>query len=145
MSVTVNLYTNTSDRDYVHKTLSDPIVKTCELKGDVDLRRPVLIVTGDASDYSLINYMSIPAFHRSYFVTCRALPGGLIEISGECDVLSSSWDYIKDSKAVIDRQENEYNLYLNDGTFSAYANDMVVTKTFSAGFSTPSYVMVVAG
>lgn len=145
MSVTINFYTNLSDKDYTRKNLTNEISKTCELKGDVSVTDPVLIVTGDASTFSLVNYMYIPDFHRYYFCTCTALPGGLIEVRGTRDVLSSAWAYISNHKAVIERQENRFNLYLNDGTFASYCNDQVITKNFSGGFTTPSYVLVVAG
>lgn len=143
--ITVNFYTNTSDKRCVSKNLTSIASKSCRLKGDCDIVHPVLIVTGDAGDYSACNYMDIADFGRSYFATVRSLPGGLLEISGECDVLSSAWDAIKTQPAVIDRNEKEYNLYLADGTFQAYANSRVITKNFSGGFSTPSYVLVTSG
>lgn len=143
--VTVNFYTNKSDRRQAVKTLEDQIIKTCEFKGDVSVTDPVLIVTGDADDYAFVNYMSIPVFGRSYFCTCRALPGGLIEVTGRVDVLSSAWSLLQNKRAIVARQSEAYNLLLNDGTFQAYANDQVVTKEFSSGFSSPAYVLIVAG
>lgn len=146
MSVTVKLYTNKSDRRVVNKNLSLVAEKSCEFKGDVDAVSPVLILTGDGATYAAsVNYVEIPIFNRKYFARVRVLTGGFIEISCEVDILSSAWDYIKSNQAVIDRQESEYNLYLNDGTFQTYANEMVVTKEFSGGFTTPSYVLVLAG
>lgn len=143
--LSVYLYTNTSDKRVVAKSLTNQITKSCKLKGDCSILNPVLILTGDAGDYSLVNYMYIPDFHRYYFCTVRALTGGLLEVTGEVDVLSSAWPYIANEEAVIDRQETEYNVYLNDGTFQAYAYDQVITKNFSGGFTSPGYVLVVAG
>lgn len=146
MSLTIEFYTNESDRRVASKSLTSIASKTCELKGDCDIVRPVIIVTGDAATYASCNYMYISAFNRYYFASVRSLPGGLLEISGECDILSSAWAAgLGDLSAVIDRQENAWNLYLNDGTFQAYANDQVVTKEFSDGFTNPCYVMVCAG
>ena len=145
MSLTVKFYTNNSDKRVAVKNLTEITSKDCELKGDCSITDPVLIVTGDAATYSLCNYMYIAAFHRYYFAEVTSLPGGLLQISGKVDALSSAWPYIKGSKCVIERQQENFNLYLNDGTFQAYANDQVVTKEFSAGFSSPAYVLIVAG
>lgn len=145
MSLTVNFYTNNSDKRAVVKDLTEIADKSCELKGDCSITDPVLIVTGDAATYSLCNYMYIAAFHRYYFAEVTSLPGGLLQISGKVDVRSSAWPYIKDLDAVLERQQENFNLYLNDGTFQAYANDQVVTKEFSSGFSSPAYVLIVAG
>ena len=146
MSITVNCYTNYSDRRKAQKNLVLIDTKSVELKGDVDLRNPVLILTGDAATYAACNYIEIPAFNRSYFASFTSIPGGMLEARCTCDVLSSAWAHgLKDLNAILARQQENFNLYLNDGTFQAYANDQVVTKEFSAGFSTPSYVLVVAG
>ena len=146
MSVTVYLYSNGSDRRTAVKNLTLISTETCEFKGDVDVLRPVLIMEGAAlTNIATLNYVDIPDLGRSYFASAKILPGGLVEISCEVDVLSTAWDYIKIREAVIARQEHDYNLYLNDGTFQAYANEQVVTKEFSGGFSSPAYVLVLAG
>lgn len=146
MSITVDFYCNKSDSRRAVKDLTLIESKACELKGDVDLLRPRLLVTGDASTYAACNYMHVPAFNRYYYVdSITSTPGGILVISGDVDKLSSAWPYLKDKKAVIERQENAYNLLLNDGTFQAYANDMVITKDFPQGFSSPAYVLIVAG
>ena len=140
--------TNLSDKRTAAKTVETIDTKSCELKGDCSVTDPVLIVTGDAAEYAACNYFTIAAFNRAYFVTGgpTALPGGLLEIRGHCDVLSSAWmQGLDDLDAVIDRQQNVWNLYLNDGTFQGYANDKVITKDFSGGFTSPSFVLVVAG
>ena len=146
MSVTVNFYTNLSEARRAQKSLTLIDAKNCELKGDVDLLNPRLIVTGDAATYAACNYFSIPAFNRSYFLTgIVAVPGGMLEISGEVDKLSSAWPYLTGKRVIVERQENDYNLLLNDGTFQAYANDKVITKDFPQGFDSPAYVLIVAG
>lgn len=146
MSVKINFYVNGSDSRTAQKSLSLIAGKDCELKGDVDVLRPRLIVTGDAAMYASCNYFEIPAFNRFYYLTgCTSVPGGMLEISGEVDPLTSAWPYLAGKSAVIERQENAFNLLLNDGTFQAYANDQVITKDFPEGFGTPAYVLIVAG
>lgn len=146
MSVRLNLYINKSDKRRVEKDLQLMKELDVELKGDVDVANPVMILSGDVEEYAALNYAHVGAFGRYYFLEPpRALPGGLVEISGHVDVLSTCKMQLLASKAVVERQESYYNLYLNDGTFQATANDLVVTKKFSAGFSTPSYVLILAG
>ena len=146
MSVRLDLYRNNSDRRRLEKDLTLMFEKDIDLKGDVDVSNPVIILTGDVSDYAAINYAKIGDFGRFYFLDPpRALPGGLVEISGHVDILSTCKLQLLSSEAVIDRQASYYNLYLNDGTFQAQCNDQVVTKEFSSGFSSPSFVLILAG
>lgn len=156
MSVTVKCYTNLSDRRMANKALELIASKNCEFKGDVDVLRPVLLLTGDASDYSLCNYVQIPDLHRYYYATVKSVPGGMVEISCSPDPLTSAWHLgLADLYAVIERQQEQFNLYLNDGTLKAYANDLIQTKKFTlpspvptgeiGGFGSPQYVVIIAG
>ena len=147
MSVTVTLYKNLSDRKRAQKDLTTIATESCTFKGDVDVMAPVLIFEGDAQTYAYdVNYMYIDAFRRFYFCTVKSLTGGLVQLSGTVDVLTSAWALgLPSKRAIIARQENNYNLYLNDGTLKAYANDMIQTLEWPQGFSTPKYVCIVAG
>lgn len=150
--ITVEFYIATGDPKRVTKDLTLIASKSCELKGDCSIHSPVLIVKGDAATYALCNYLYIPSFKRYYWVSeVVSIPGGMLRVTcGKCDVLSSAWGYIRDLDAVIDRQQDAWNLYLNDGTFQAQANDLVQTKEFTLaagehGFDGPGYVIVIAG
>lgn len=146
MSVTVTFYRNNSDKRRVEKDLTQMFEKSLDLKGDVDVANPIFIITGDVSDYAAVNYMHVGDFGRLYFLDPpRALPGGLVEVSGHVDILSTVAMGLWNATGIIDRQETYYNLYLNDGSFQAQCNDKVVTKEFSAGFSTPNFVLILAG
>jgi hypothetical protein len=150
MSVTLTLYHNNSDKRVVSKNLVQYAQKDIQLKGDVDVMDPTLIVTGNADEYAGVNYFHVSSFGRYYFITgIRALPGGLVEITGHVDVLTSSKSLIMPAEAIIDKQETYYNLYLNDGSFQACVNDIVQTKEFTIGagegFGSPGYVLVIAG
>lgn len=63
------------------------------------------------------------------------------------DVLKSFSEEIKQQYAVVARQENTYNLMLDDGIFMVYQNPKFQTKLFSAEapFETQEFVLVVAG
>ena len=90
--------------------------------------------------------MTILTFGRSYFVNnITSVRNGVFEISAHVDVLSSFKTQIRGNAAIIRRQENKWNLYLNDGVFKVYQNPMVLTKEFPNGFSAPEFVLAVAG
>ena len=90
--------------------------------------------------------MTIEEFNRSYFITnIRAIRTNVYEITGHVDVLSTYADYIKDCTALIRRQENKWNLYLNDSVFKVYQNPVVNTFPFPSGFSTKEFVLAIAG
>ena len=64
------------------------------------------------------------------------------------DVLETYKNGIKSNKAVIKRQQNIFNLYLNDPDFITYNNDKIQTLQIKngAGFSKNwTYVLVING
>ena len=94
------------------------------------------------------NYLYIPDFHRYYFVKdVVSLRKSIYEVSAHCDVLSSAGSGLDSCTGIVRRQENAWNLYLDDGVFKAYSNPNVVQKAFPSGFSTSNmcYILAVAG
>ena len=78
------------------------------------------------------NYMEIPIFNRKYFITdIRSIGRDRWEVSAHVDVLDTYASAIKSNTAVIRRQENVYNLYLNDPDFLTYNYDRIQTKKFT--------------
>ena len=141
----VTLYKNSSEKAKVGKTLASASTHTGTLREGCEVVNPTIIVEGDnLSDY---NYMYIPEFHRYYFITgITSIKKGLWQIDGHCDVLESYKEQIKAQKAVVERQENKYNLYLNDPEWKIYRNKQVLTRTFPNGFSdTGFYYLTVVG
>lgn len=116
------------------------------LKDQTSIIDPVFLITGDITDMLQANYMTVPAFGRAYFITdIQSVRTGLVEISAHVDVLSSYIDALKECSAVIHRQENKWNLYLDDGFFKTYQNPNIVVKKFPSGFTDQSFVLAVAG
>lgn len=141
----VTLYKNTSEKAKVGKTLASASVHTGTLREGCEVVNPTIIVEGvNLSDF---NYMYIPEFHRYYFITgITSVKKGLWQIDGHCDVLESYKEQIKAQKAVVERQENEYNLYLNDPEWKVYTNKQVLTREFPSGFlASGSYFLTVVG
>lgn len=146
MAFNIILQTNNSENNRVTKDLTDISTITGTLRDECSIIDPVILIEGDLSLYTGCNYCTIPTFGRSYFINnIRSIRNNLFEISCHVDVLSSFATQIKANKAIVIRQEENWNLYLNDGVFKVYQNPQVLTKAFPRGFSTQSFVLAVAG
>lgn len=146
MSFDITLQVNKSEKNKMIKSITDIITVTGELKSETSIIDPVIMINCELSDVTKCNYMTIGSFGRSYFVNnIRSIRSGLVEFSCHVDVLSSFADAIKSNSAIVRRQENNWNLYLNDGSFKVYQNPIVLTKEFPSGFTTREFVLAVAG
>lgn len=146
MAFNITLQINSSDKNSFDKNLTNIATLSGVLKGNTSIVDPVITFDGNISNYVNCNYMSIPSFGRSYFVNnITSIRNGVFEISAHVDVLSSFKTQIRENAAIIRRQENDWNLYLNDGVFKVYQNPIILTKEFPTGFSTPEFVLAVAG
>ena len=146
MAFNIVLMTNTSEMNRVTKTTTIISTVSGVLKEQTSIIDPVIKIECDLATVTACNYISIPTFGRFYFVNnIISIRDGLVEFSCHCDVLSSFADAIKANKAIIRRQENNWNLYLNDGSFRVYQNPIILTKDFPYGFNTYEFVLAVAG
>lgn len=146
MAFDVMLQKNNSERNRITKDISEILTVSGELKTETSIIDPVIMIECDLSSVVGCNYISIPTFGRSYFVNnIRSIRSGLVEFSCHVDVLSSFASEIRGNTAIVRRQENNWNLYLNDGSFKVYQNPNVLTKAFPSGFTTQEFVLAVAG
>lgn len=146
MAFSIELKTNNSERNRLTKDTKTIMTVSGVLKEETSIIDPVIKIECELSVITGCNYLSIPSFGRSYFVNdIRSIRNGLVEVSCHVDVLSTYADQIKNNTGIIKRQENEWNLYLNDGTFKVYQNPNVLTKAFPSGFTTQEFVLAVAG
>ena len=146
MAFNIVLQTNNSEPNRVTKSVSDIMTLSGVLKEETSIIDPVIKIECDLATVTGCNYLSIPSFGRSYFVTnIRSIRSGLVEFSCHVDVLSSFADGIKANSAIVKRQENSWNLYLNDGSLKVYQNPIVLTKAFPSGFTTQEFVLAIAG
>ena len=146
MAFDIVLQRNNSERNRVTKDISEILTVSGELKTETSIIDPVIMIECDLSSVVGCNYISIPTFGRSYFVNnIRSIRSGLVEFSCHVDVLSSFATEIRSNTAIVRRQEKNWNLYLNDGTFKIYQNPDVLTKSFPSGFTTQEFVLAVAG
>ncbi len=146
MAFDIKIGINRSERIALDKTFDVFTTLTGTLKAETSIVDPVIIIEADVATLNRANYMEIESFGRFYFITnIKSIRNGLVEISAHCDVLSSFKTAIRGNSGIIAKQENAWNLYLNDGSFKVYQNPMVLTKAFPSGFTSQEFVLGVAG
>lgn len=142
----ISFYVNNSEKNKVDKSLNHIATVSGVLKETTSIIDPVIVIEGDLSSFTNCNYMVIDTFGRSYFVNnIRSVSNGLIEISAHVDVISTYKDSIRSNRAIIKRQQNSWNLYLNDGSLKVYQNPDVIVRAFPSGFTKQEFVLAVAG
>lgn len=147
MSFELKLYKNKSRKNERVKDLDEIETMTGTLRAECSIIDPVIRVE-TSTNLKNCNYMYISKFGRYYFINDIVhVRNNLYEIRAHCDVLSSSGNALLDCVGIIRRQENDWNLYLDDGAFKVYSNPNVVQKAFPSGFSTSNltYILAVAG
>lgn len=142
----VTLFINQSPVNALNKQLTELVSYECRLKDSTSIINPTILLQSELSNLVTANYCYIPTFHRYYFINdITSVNNSIFEISCHVDVLKSFAAVIYTSQAIIKRQENQYNLLINDGSVRTYADSWTFTKTFPAGFSNPSIILNVAG
>lgn len=159
----IALYTNSSPTNKVVKEIGEPLgTVQGVLRDGASVIDPTIIVqlSNDGVWRKGFNYAYIEEFGRYYYVTNIISVSGQVDLGGEfgnpyglwelhmhVDVLMSFQDQIKQQTAIVARQTEKYNLYLDDGTFMSYQNPKLQTKLFSVSdpFETQEFVLMVAG
>lgn len=142
----ITLQVNESDDRKINKTITDISTLTGALREESSIIDPVIMIEGSVSTIAGCNYMTIPEFGRAYFITdITSIRDNLLQVSGHVDVLSTYATQILANTGIVRRQENEWNLYLDDGSFKVYNNPIILTRAFPSGFSTLSFILAVAG
>lgn len=145
--MTVTLYRNNSSPSHADKNLVQLWQGEGTFRKPVSVLRPSFTVEGDLSSYlNRMNYFFIDETSRYYFMgdpVC--INKNLYLISGTVDALSSWKDFIRENTAVIYRQENAYNLLLNDGVFKAEQPMMVQRLKWPTGLVDRQFILTVAG
>lgn len=125
-------YRNLSDVNYVDKVIQEVYTLTGSIIGECSVTDPVISIQiqGEVKPF---NYFYIPEFgNRYYYVTNNTVVRtGVYEISGHVDVLMTYRDGIRNCSALINRQENLRNLYLDDDRFKVTARRKYGVSTFS--------------
>ena len=110
-------FQNTAEPNRVNKTdyLTEQIRVAGNLRDISDVINPS--ITFECTDDKILksNYVYIPAFNRYYFInSITSVRTNLWRVNLHCDVLYSFRNDVLQIKAIIDRQENNFNRYLID-------------------------------
>lgn len=110
-------FQNTAEPNRVNKT--DYLTEQTRVNGNLrdisDVINPS--ITFECADDKILksNYVYIPAFNRYYFInSITSVRANLWRVNLHCDVLYSFRNDVLQIKAIIDRQENNFNRYLID-------------------------------
>lgn len=143
----IKLYNNISDPLKVGKTLQNELSITGDLRDKCDIEHPSIIIEGSAVlNY---NYAYIPEFFRYYFFTKppEAVAANLMRLDLTEDYLETYKTEIKATKAIIKRQERQYNKYLNDPDALSYSYEILSAYAFDTPFTKASipYLTMLGG
>lgn len=150
MSFPIDLMVQTDPTNKLVKSPTPVLTLGGTLRAPASITDPIIEFnfSDNPEVFSKVNYARIETFNRYYFITnIVSTYNNLWEIHMHVDVLMSFADEIKKQVAVVARQEETYNLYLDDGIFMAYQNPIIQTKLFSnpTPFETQNFILLVAG
>lgn len=147
MTVTVDLYNNTSDIRYLDKNMT--LLKTvdCQLYDSSDIDNINIILVYD-NIISSCNFFKIPELKRAYYVAGIMLnPGNNCVLRGKIDVLETYHDDIKQISGIVNRQEHSgisllpdsKILVKNDTVKNIYSSNTAFTTMYG------TYILSVLG
>lgn len=107
------LYKNLSDLNHISKNIISLATVSAVLKNETEITSPVIRLKTAMPPGA--NYCYIPAFERYYYINKQnIIPGGINELSLQCDVLMSFKSIILDSTVIAERSTNHCNKSLPD-------------------------------
>lgn len=144
----LHAYVYTDDSRVIEKSLGTPILINAEFLKSTDLIHTTLVyTTDDKLEYPKFNYIVINSAStikffsqrkRGYFVdwdNAVNVARGVWHIPCILDVLYTYASEILASEQVIDRNENDYNLYLQDNMYAKRAYPLTQCVSEFTGFS----------
>ena len=144
--MTIDIQYNSSEVNRVNKSIITLTRVEGALRNNANTIDPEILIEGDIQDVAGANYLTIYSFKRHYFIrNIESIRTGLYLIRAHVDVLTTYATAIKGNSAIIRRQANSFNLYLDDGVMKIYSNPIVETYEFPTGFNGFMYVMPVVG
>lgn len=141
----VVLINNSSAENVIGKSMSLVASLTGAFRDEVDIVKPVVRI--ERASAVGFNYVYISDFGRYYYVEeVKAFRNNILELSLTCDPLESFKTQILNHDAIIDKQENQWNLYLNDDSIKMYQYPLIWRKLFDNAFwENFEYVLITAG
>lgn len=134
--------TNKLDKSFESGTSTFDVV----MKENTDVFKPTFTIQTSERlwDYNYIDGSNFSG--RQYFITdIRSIGNNRFEVDAKTDVLSTWKSQIRGNSAVIRRQENLFNLYLDDPEFHVLNYERIQTLKFPANAfnKTLKYILVV--
>lgn len=138
-------YKNKSENNEANKDVE--LVTTLEgsERSDISADIPVFRVPYSEA-LSQVRYCFISVFDRYYYLDPPKYVGnGILEFTGHTDVLMSFQKDIRELEAIIRKQENEYNLLINDGSMKIQSDEIIYQKLFPKSLTGQTVVLAVTG
>ena len=140
--MTVDVYNMKSAVNKIGKDYTLITTLTGNLKNDCGRTSPRILIEADMENLKKANYMYIPAFGRYYFINeITSIRDNICEIKGTVDVLESFKTDILNTNVILKRQRDNWNLYVNDGSFISYENDKMYNINFPSGITGGTYAL----
>lgn len=145
MSFSISLQNNSSPINKIGKAISTIATVSGDLKNESDVIRPEILIESDSSILSA-NYMTIDTFHRKYFIEeIQSVRTNLWLVKAHVDVLETYASQILSNTAVVLRQENNFNLLLNDGVFKCRQDPRISYRKFPSGLGDFNFILITQG
>ena len=144
MSITIDLYNNSSPINAMEKSLSSIASLTGNLREESNVIDPTILIERDS--IANVNYAYIPEFNRYYFVTeIESVRTKIWRLHLHVDVLVTYRTKIRQNRGLINRQQNYYDLMLDDGVFRCKQNPRIYRYDFPNGLGDFNYILITAG
>lgn len=102
--------------------------------------------TGEEFPWERINYFFVPSWGRYYYITdVTVVRTHLYQITGRVDVLMSFRTELGACSGIVANNENDWNMYLDDGSCRVYQNPHTFVKVFPNWFGNEQIALAVAG
>lgn len=145
---TLLLYKNTADNRKLDKSsgLSSQASFSISMKEGEDLLNPVIIID-TSTDLTKYNYGKINELGRYYYINAERL------INTNQYVLRMTQDHLMTYKAdilrlvcIVDKQEEVFNEFIDDGSYVSQVNDFMNRYSYNVGFNAnPCNILICAG
>lgn len=146
MSFTILLQVNNSPINKIGKSLSTIASLSGTLRNESEIINPKILIETNESVIKQVNYCTITNFGRQYFIEeIESVRNDLWLFHCHVDVLDSFKSKILSNRAVVLRQENKFNLLLNDGVFKCTQNPRISYRNFPSGLGQFNYILIAQG
>ena len=145
MSFTIKLQNNQSPVNKIGKILYEVATVTGTLKNESEVINPEILIESK-TDILTANYLTITSFKRNYFIEeIQSVRTNLWLVKAHVDVLETYASKILSNTAVVLRQENNFDLLLNDGVFKCKQDPRISYRKFPSGLGDFNYILITQG